>query len=65
MQYVADNVDHNIRTLDGSGTFHGMGIITAITPKIDHVSGNQTYQCVCRGHCKGWEDTYTSIHSRE
>ena len=38
LQYVADNVDHNIRTLDGSGTFHGMGIITAITPKIDHVS---------------------------
>jgi hypothetical protein len=38
MQYVADNVDHNIRTLDGSGTFHGMGIITAITPKIDHAS---------------------------
>jgi len=26
---VADNVDHNIRTLDGEGTFHGMGIITA------------------------------------
>jgi len=38
MQYVADNVDHNIRTLDGSGTFHGMGILAAITPKIDHAS---------------------------
>jgi len=25
---VADNVDHNIRTLDGFGTFHGMGIIS-------------------------------------
>ena len=23
-QFVGDNVDHNIRTLDGSGTFHGM-----------------------------------------
>jgi hypothetical protein len=32
IQYVADNVDHNIRTLDGHGTFHGMGIIAAITP---------------------------------
>ena len=26
-QWVADNVDHNIVTLDGKGTFHGMGII--------------------------------------
>ena len=26
-QWVADNVDHNIATLDGQGTFHGMGII--------------------------------------
>ena len=32
VQYVADNVDHNIRTLDGNDTFHGMGMITAITP---------------------------------
>ena len=27
--FVADNVDHNIRTLDGYGTFHGMGLISA------------------------------------
>ena len=32
VQYGADNVDHNIRTLDGHGTFHGMGMIVAITP---------------------------------
>lgn len=32
VQYAADNVDHNTRTLDGSGTFHGMGIIATITP---------------------------------
>ena len=32
VQYVADNVDHNIRTLDGNDTFHGMGIIAAVTP---------------------------------
>ena len=25
------NVDHNIRTLDGNDTFHGMGMIAAIT----------------------------------
>lgn len=30
-QHVADNVDHNLRTLDGMNTFHGMGIIAAIT----------------------------------
>ena len=28
MHFVADNVDHNVRTLDGLGTFHGMGIIS-------------------------------------
>ena len=32
VQYSADNVDNNLRTLDGTGTFHGMGIIAAITP---------------------------------
>ena len=34
MQYVADNVDHNIRTIDGMNTFHGMGMITTATPSI-------------------------------
>jgi hypothetical protein len=32
IQYVADNVDHNVRSLDGQGTFHGMGIIATVTP---------------------------------
>ena len=32
VQYVADNVDHNIGTLDGRNTFHGMGIIASVTP---------------------------------
>jgi len=30
-QFVADNVDHNVATLDGKGTFHGMGIIAVST----------------------------------
>ena len=30
-QWVADNVDHNLATLDGQGTFHGMGIIAVST----------------------------------
>ncbi|KAL5022622.1 hypothetical protein ScPMuIL_001777 [Solemya velum] len=38
IQYVADNVDHNIRTLDGKDTFHGMGIIANVTPKTDQAS---------------------------
>ena len=32
IQYSYDNVDHNLRTLDGKGTFHGMGIIAMVTP---------------------------------
>ena len=28
-QFIADNVNHNIQTNNGSGTFHGMGIISA------------------------------------
>ena len=27
-QWVADNVDHNLVTLTGKGTFHGMGVIS-------------------------------------
>lgn len=34
IKYVADNVDHNLRTLDGRNTFHGMGIIS-IHPTAD------------------------------
>ena len=30
---AADNVDHNIISLDGKGTFHGMGMIAALTPR--------------------------------
>ena len=28
VQWSADNVDHNIQSLDGKGSFHGMGIIS-------------------------------------
>ena len=33
-QYMADNMDHNTATLDGLKTFHGMGIICAVTPAV-------------------------------
>ena len=36
-QFSADNVDHNIRTLDGLNTFHGMGIIAIICPRTNQV----------------------------
>ena len=32
VQWSADNVDHNLATLDGKETFHGMGIIASVTP---------------------------------
>lgn len=32
VQLIANNVDHNICTLDGNETFHGMGIVAGITP---------------------------------
>ena len=38
MQYVADNVDHDVRTLDGLDTFHGMGTIAVATPNWDVTS---------------------------
>ena len=30
--FAADNVDHNIITLNRKGTLHGMGIIATLTP---------------------------------
>ena len=42
VQYVADNVDHNIITIDGRNTFHGMGMIATITP-----ATNTSYHIPC------------------
>eukprot|EP00794_Sanderia_malayensis_P002072 gene2072-2349_t len=36
IQHVADNVDHNVRTIDGLNTVHGMGIIAAVTPRVTY-----------------------------
>ena len=30
-----NNVDHNMQTIDGNNAFHGMGIIVAVTPRVD------------------------------
>ena len=32
LQYSADNVDHNVCSIDGYGTFHEMGIISMTNP---------------------------------
>ena len=34
LQLMADNIDHNTQTHDGLNTFHGMGMIIAVTPGI-------------------------------
>ena len=31
---MADNVGHNLRAIDGLNTFHGMGIIAIVTPRV-------------------------------
>lgn len=33
IQYVADNADINVNTLDGNNTLHTMGVIQIVTPK--------------------------------
>ena len=42
MLFASDNVDHNILTIDGKGSFHGMGIIAALAP------GRKTRQIIPR-----------------
>ena len=45
----ADNIDHNIVTLDGQGTFHGTGIIAISTPNTE-TSPATKLQVVRRQH---------------
>lgn len=42
LMFAANNVDHNIMTLDGKDTFHGMGMLAAIT------SGRQVRRTILR-----------------
>ena len=42
-QWIADNVDHNIATLDGKQTFHGMGIVCATTGQFGQERVKQGY----------------------
>ncbi len=38
VQFSADNADHNLCTIDGKGTFHGMGMIASSTPASTYLS---------------------------
>ena len=40
--FAGDNVDHNVITIDGKGSFHGMGMIASITP------GKNTHRSIPR-----------------
>jgi len=42
-QWVGDNVDHNTGTIDGHGSFHGMGLIAflRIQPHVQRCRGVQ------------------------
>ena len=49
IQWVADNVDHNIATLEGRSSFHGMGTISVSTPTTSAVTRRHK-QLVRRGN---------------
>jgi hypothetical protein len=49
-QWAADNVDHNVATLDGQGTFHGMGIISmSVCDSVDAAVSEEGRNRVCGG----------------
>ena len=41
-QFVSDNVEYSVCELDGSGTFHGMGIIVCLTNVTKNARGENT-----------------------
>ena len=44
VQFMANKIDHNTQTLDGLNTFHGIGMIKAVTPGIkDNVIHNMAW----------------------
>ena len=38
IQYAGDNVDVNLCTIDGKGTFHAMGMIATVTPPVSVIT---------------------------
>ena len=69
-QFVADNVDHNIRTIDGKDMFHGMGMIATITPgkkqyKIKPIADVSNEEIIAAGRIDiiYFKSNYTNIES--
>uniref|UniRef100_A0A0L8GRA9 Uncharacterized protein n=1 Tax=Octopus bimaculoides TaxID=37653 RepID=A0A0L8GRA9_OCTBM len=62
---VADNVDHDTRTLDGSESFHGMSIIAVVTPKCDGTSVvkrvSVTAECVLQQDTSALRNSYRLV----
>ena len=46
LTFAADNVNHNINTLDGHGAFHGMGLIAIMMNK--HTSNDHKIDTIIR-----------------
>ena len=49
--FASDNVDHNIITIDGKGTFHGMGMIAAVPPSRKNKSSCDEAKYFRTEHC--------------
>jgi len=47
MQWIGDNVDHYVATLDGLGSFHGMGLI-AVSTVLDSSQPGVKHQAIER-----------------
>ena len=61
VQYIADNVEHNIQTQDGHGTFHGMRMVAAITPaQSTPIVVPQKKRCN-QIYLRKWRHCYSSI----
>lgn len=58
VQFSADNVEHNLIILDGSGTFHGMGIIASITPRVEFDEIIPRAEVTNEEIYRGWTDRY-------
>lgn len=44
LQFVADNADVNVCTLDGLNTFHSMGMIQCVTPKVNNTASRGIFR---------------------
>jgi hypothetical protein len=55
IQFMADSVDHIIKTLDGRNTFHGIRMMATFTPGISHETSEKSC-CISRRYCCCWQN---------